>query len=136
MLSINAQQDMEVIGEAGSVNEAITIAREMHPDFITLDLSLPDRSGIELVHEIKAQFPEIKMLVLTIHDDENYLHKVMREGANGYLLKNIADDELVNAIKAIDRGELALAPVLTKKILQRYVINHFNCQGIYRQTNF
>ncbi|HAA37269.1 MAG TPA: DNA-binding response regulator [Firmicutes bacterium] len=120
-LVIKAQGDMEVIGEAGSVREGITIVQEKKPDLIILDLTLPDCSGIEFIKKIKQLSPQVKILVLTIHEEEDYIQKVLLEGANGYLLKKAADDELILAIRAIMRGEMVVDSSMTKKLWQRYL---------------
>lgn len=121
-LIIRAQENMVVIGEAGSVREGITIVQELEPDLIILDLTLPDRSGIEFIKEIKQICPRVKILVLTIHEEDDYIQQVLTEGANGYLLKKAADDELVLAIRAIVRGEMVVDPSLTKRLWQRYLL--------------
>ncbi|HHX74020.1 MAG TPA: response regulator transcription factor [Firmicutes bacterium] len=123
---IHSQPGMEVVGEAGSVSEALTIAGEKQPDLIILDLSLPDSSGIHFLRKIRKENPAVRILVLTIHADEDYLQEVMREGANGYLLKNVADEELISAIKAVMREEIILDPGMTKKLLQRYLLSEKN----------
>jgi two-component system response regulator NreC len=115
---IRAQRGMEVIGEAGTVEEAVRLCRENAPDLIILDLALPGRDGVELIQEVKGFCPDTKILVLTIHDDESYIRKVLTEGGNGYLLKKAVDVELVLAIRAVARGEMVLDPSLTKELLQ------------------
>ncbi|HZK24394.1 MAG TPA: response regulator transcription factor [Oscillospiraceae bacterium] len=120
-LIIRTQESMEVIGEAGSVGEGITIVQELMPDLIILDLTLPDRSGIEFIKEIKKICPQIKILVLTIHEEDDYIQQVLTEGADGYLLKKAADDELILAIRAIVRGEMVVDSSLTKRLWQRYL---------------
>jgi two-component system, NarL family, response regulator NreC len=118
---IKAQKDMDVVGEAGLVEEAVRKAHELLPDVIIVDLSLPDRSGIELIREIKACLPQLKILVLTIHEDENYIRSVLSEGGNGYLLKKAVDEELILAIRAVARGEMVLDPSLTRDLLSAVI---------------
>jgi two-component system, NarL family, response regulator NreC len=120
-LIIKAQKNMEVVGEAGTCADAIKLCRELSPNVVILDLSLPDRSGLELIREIKAQCPDLKILVFTMYDDEAYIKKVLAEGGNGYLLKRAADAELVLAIRAIARGEMVLDTSLTRDFLQRLI---------------
>lgn len=117
-LVIKTQKDMEVVGEAGSVSEAIQLLRELNPDLIILDLSLPDRSGIEFIREIKTHCAGVRILVLTIHDDETYIKKVFTDGGNGYLLKKAVDAELLLAVRAVNRGEMFLDSSLTRSFIQ------------------
>jgi len=119
---IDTQANMKVIGEAGSVDEAFAITKEKSPDLIILDLTLPGQNGVKLLKRIREKFSQIKILILTIHDDEEYIRKALATGANGYLLKKAADEELIMGIKAVMRGEMVVDPLLTKKILQRYVL--------------
>ncbi len=115
---IRAQRGMEVVGEAGTAEETIRLCRETAPDLIILDLSLPDRDGLELIREIKSFCPATRILVLTVHDDESYIRKALAEGGNGYLLKRAVDVELTLAIRAVARGEMVLDPSLTRELLQ------------------
>src|SRR5690554_6896318 len=79
---IKAQKDMEVVGEAGTVKEALLLCQDEKPDLVLLDLSLPDKSGVEFIEEAAEVIPSLKILVLTIHDDEGYLKRVLSAGAN------------------------------------------------------
>lgn len=118
---LKEQRDMEVIGEAGSAREASLLVRELMPDLVILDLSLPDGSGIPLIREMKRSCSSAKVIVLTVHEEEEYVHQVLSEGAQGYLLKNAADDEMVLAIRAVARGEMVVDPSLTRGLLQRVI---------------
>ena len=118
LMIIKMQKDMEVVGEAGSVAEALEVCGETMPDLVLLDLSLPDGTGLDFIKKGKESYPDIKILVLTIHDDEGYLRKVLAAGANGYLLKKAADVELVLAIKAVSRGEVFIDSFMTRDLLQ------------------
>ncbi len=118
---VKAQKDMELVGEAGSVADILKLCRELSPDVVVLDLSLRDKDGLELIREIKAQCPEAKILVFTVHDDEMNIKKALNEGGNGYLLKKATDTELVLAIRAVARGEMIIDPSLTRDILQNMI---------------
>lgn len=120
---LNAQPDMEVVGEAGDGHEAVYKARELKPDIILLDITMPGKGGLEVIAEIIEENPGIKVLVLTMHDDESYLKKVLKSGASGYVLKKVADTELLSAIRSIARGEMfldsSMARVLVSELFSK-----------------
>ncbi len=117
-LLLHAQDDMEVIGETGSGREALQLVPELHPRVVLLDLSLEDMNGLEILEELKRITPEVKVLVLTMHDNESYLHRVLENGGDGYILKKAADIELLTAIRAVHRNEIFLDSSLTKTVLK------------------
>ncbi len=110
---INAQPDMEVVGEAGDGREAIEQVEKLWPDIVVLDLSMPGLDGLSALGLIKARAPRIKILVLTMHDDERYLREVLGAGGSGYVVKKAADMELLSAIRAVNRGEVYVNSSLT-----------------------
>ncbi len=101
----NAQPDMEVVAEAADGEEAVRKSREFAPDIVLMGITMPGLNGIKATQEIKKQNPAIKSLVLTMHEDENYLYQMLRAGADGYVTKKVADTELLAAIRATYRGE-------------------------------
>ncbi len=105
-LLINAQRDMEVAAEAGTLAEAIAKVERVAPDVITLDLSMPGGSGIAGVERLRAAAPEARILVLTMHDDPAFVRAAIAMGAAGYLAKSAADSELVTAIRAVASGRV------------------------------
>ena len=107
------QPDMTVIGEASNGGAAVRRALDLRPDVVVMDITMPGTSGLEATREIKAQLPETKVLVLTIHDSEDLLHRMLQAGATGYLLKETADTELAVAIRVVHRGGLFLHPAFT-----------------------
>lgn len=117
-LLIDSQADMEIIGETGSGREAVSMASELKPRVVLLDLSLDDMNGLDILSELKSLSPETKVLVLTMHDDEGYLHTALEGGGDGYILKKAADIELLTAIRAVHRNEIFLDPSLTKAVLK------------------
>lgn len=122
LMILKARKDMTVVGEAGSVKEALMLCKEVEPDLVLLDLSLPDGDGTEFIKEVReGDFQDFKILVLTIHDDEGYLRKVLASGGNGYLLKKAADVELVLAIQAVMKGEIFIDSFMTKDLLQNVI---------------
>src|SRR3989304_2464109 len=120
-LLLNAQPDMEVLDEATDGLEAINKAVKLSPDIVLMDISMPGIGGLEATKQIKAKCPKIKILVLTMHDDESYLKEFLRHGASGYVVKKAADTELTAAIRAVSRGEIALHPSVTKTLINNYL---------------
>ena len=117
-LLLNSQDDMEIIGETGNGKEAVKMTADLKPRVVLLDLSLEDINGLDILTELKNISPNIKVLVLTMHDDEGYLHTVLESGGDGYILKKAADIELLTAIRAVNRNEIFLDPSLTKAVLK------------------
>lgn len=102
---LNAQTDMEVVGESSNGEETVNQSVKVSPDLIVMDIMMPRLGGQEATRQIKRLKPEIKILVLTMHEDEEYLRQMLRAGADGYLPKKAADTELLEAIRATCRGE-------------------------------
>lgn len=101
----NAQPDMEVVAEAADGEETVRKSQETAPDIVLMDITMPVMSGLKATQEIKSRNPAIKVLVLTMHEDESYLHQMLHAGADGYVPKKAADTELIAAIRATYRGE-------------------------------
>jgi len=118
---ISNQADMEVVGEAENGRQAVELAMELKPDIIIMDLSMPDLNGIEAIGKIKAGFPDIKSLALSMHSDKRYVSRALSEGAAGYMLKHCAFEELIDAIKAIISGKRYLSPQLLGLVVDDYV---------------
>lgn len=104
-LLLNRQVDMEVIAEAADGVEAVQMALRVRPDICVVDVAMPRMTGLQATVEIRAQAPEISVLVLSMHDDERYLFEALQAGAAGYVLKREADQALVEAVRAVSRGE-------------------------------
>lgn len=102
--------DLEVTGEAGDGMELLSLLNTLTPDMVILDISMPKLRGIEAIHEIKTKHPDTKVLVLTMHKDERYLHEAVCAGADGYLLKEDLYTELFSAVTKIRRGRMYLSP--------------------------
>jgi DNA-binding NarL/FixJ family response regulator len=101
---INAQPDLEVVGEAADCPEALRKARELSPDVLTLDLSMPGGGSVKVIERLREECPPTRVLVLTMHDDPAYLRAVLAVGGSGYVVKTAADTELLTAIRAVARG--------------------------------
>ena len=109
----------QVVGEAGTVAEAVDAARRFRPDLIVMDVRLPDGSGIEACREIRAELPDTRVVMLTSYPDEEAVFAAIIAGASGYLLKQVRARDLVAALEAVGRGESLLDPAVTGKFLER-----------------
>ncbi|UCG55512.1 MAG: response regulator transcription factor [Dehalococcoidia bacterium] len=117
---LNSQPDMVVIAEADNGNEALRQFVNSNPDIVLMDISMPGKSGIEITKEIKKRNSKAKVLALTMHDDEGYLHQMLRAGANGFVPKKAADTELLDAIRATYRGEHFIHSSMTSGFVHRF----------------
>lgn len=115
ILKTNA--DIHLVGEATNGLEAVSMAKALSPDVILMDQSMPVMTGIEATTAIKADLPEISIVALTMHDDDETLFELVRAGVNGYLLKDSDSSEIIKAIRAINKGESIIHPHIAKKIL-------------------
>lgn len=111
---LSRAEDMTVVGEAGGGREAITLARSLKPDIILMDIAMPDLGGLEATIEIRKDAPDTKIIVLTQYGDREYVHRFLRAGVSGYVLKKAAGAELVAAIRAVARGGLVLDPEVAR----------------------
>jgi DNA-binding NarL/FixJ family response regulator len=118
--SLEREENFAVVGEAGDGEEAVRMARELKPDVIVMDISLPKINGIEATKRIKAFQPSAIILGLTAYDYEQYIFPLLEAGAAGYLLKDISSRELINAIQTVYKGEAALHPAIARKVLERF----------------
>jgi len=118
---VNAQSDMNVVGEAGSGRVALLQAREMQPDVVIMDVSMPDMNGIQVTERLKRACQKIMVLILTAHDDGGYLRQLLEVGASGYLLKKAAADDLIKAIRVVADGGVYLDPSLAGKVVGGYL---------------
>ncbi|HET9979147.1 MAG TPA: response regulator transcription factor [Ktedonobacterales bacterium] len=117
---LESQPDVRVVGEAGNGAEAITRARELQPDIILLDISMPDMDGLEALRRMQAGHVPGKALVLTMHAENEYLLQVLESGGYGYVLKQGVDTDLFTAIRRVAAGDVFLYPSATKLLLSRY----------------
>lgn len=117
---LEMEPDMEVVGEASTGREAVQLAHDLHPGLMIMDISLPEMDGIEATRRIREADPRMPVLILTAYDDDQYVFALLEAGAAGYLLKDVDRTQLVNAIRAVARGEAVLHPSIATKLLQRY----------------
>lgn len=128
-LLVNAQSDMEVVGEAGDGEIAIAEAERLAPDVIVMDVSMPNLNGLKATRRLRRQNPNIRILTLTRHTDDGYLQQLIGAGANGYALKQSAPTELINAIRTVATGNAYLDPSLTRKVMGGYVNRSTSLRG-------
>lgn len=111
---------LQVVGQAGNGEEAVAKARQLQPDIIFMDINMPGPNGLEATRAIKAQFPEMKVVILTVSDDERDLFEAIKSGAEGYLLKNMREEEFADLVARMRRGEPVMSPNLAKRLLQEF----------------
>jgi len=116
-LLIDAEDDLEAVGEAGNAHDAIFQARALKPDVILMDVVMPDQSGLDVVPTLLHERPEIKVLVLSMQDDPQYVRQAFANGASGYILKEAADTEVVAAIREVASGSNYVHPVVGAKLI-------------------
>ena len=118
---LDFQDGIEVVGEAEDGRQAIEKAKQLFPDIIVIDITMPNLNGIEATRQMKKINPEMKVLVLTVHDNEEYVHQILQAGASGYLLKESAVSDLISAINAVKKGDIFLSPSVSKVIVKDYI---------------
>jgi DNA-binding NarL/FixJ family response regulator len=118
---IEKQQDMEVVAEAADGRTAVRLAKEMLPDVVIMDISMPDLNGIEAARQIVAGAPRVKIITLSMHSDSRFVKEVFKAGASGYLLKECAFEELARAIHTVAADQIYLSPRITHVVLNDYM---------------
>ena len=118
---LDGDKEIEVVGEAENGREAIKKVEQVQPDIILMDITMPGLNGLETTRQLKKRHPKIKILILTMHDNEEYIFETLRAGASGYLVKRTAPDELISAIHAINRGGSFLSPSISKRVIEGYI---------------
>lgn len=114
------EEDIEVAGEAGDGRTAIEKVQELHPHLILMDINMPDMNGISASSKILADYPDAKIIILSIHSDKRFVEQAIRTGVHGYLLKNCAYDELVDAIRTVNRGQFYLSRGIADLVIEDY----------------
>ena len=117
---LERQPDFDIVGEASDGEEAVQLTHQLQPDVVVMDVRMPKVSGVEATRRIKTECPAVKVLVLTAHDDDEYVFALLQAGANGYLLKTAEFEELVKAIHTVAAGQSALAPEVTGKVVAQF----------------
>jgi DNA-binding NarL/FixJ family response regulator len=127
---VESEPDFEVVGEAASGAEALSLATTLHPDVLVLDISMPDRSGLEVAAQLGNQPGSPRVLILSMHDNPEYVLESVRAGAHGYLLKDTAGTELRNAIRAVCRGESYFSPPVASRLSTAVRSEHDNSRAV------
>ncbi len=113
-------QEFEVIGEAGNGEQALQLIGELHPSLVLLDVAMPRMNGVEVTQQITQNWPEVRVLILSMHKDANYVRETLRAGAKGYVLKESVDSELLRAVRAVAANEAYIAPAVSNTVLSDY----------------
>lgn len=120
---LKATPDFEVVGDAGTVHEGIEKARKLSPEIILMDFSLPDGTGLDATSVILSELPDCKVVFLTVHETDEKLFAALRQGAKGYMLKNIASMDLISSLRALNQGEMALSRQMMSRALNQFSHN-------------
>lgn len=118
---ISRSDGMEVVGEASTGQEALRLTVELEPDLVLLDLSLPGLTGTEVARRILADHPRVKVIIVSMHTDEEHVARCLKLGVSGYLLKSSSADELEIAVHAAERGETYLTPGVSRRVVEQYL---------------
>lgn len=118
-LLLQREPDLAVCGEAGSYDEALAAAATLRPDIVLVDLTLKDRSGLDLIRELSARQPGVRCLVLSMHDEAEYADRALRAGARGYVMKEDADEVVVQAIRHVLNGEVYVSPAMSNRLIHQ-----------------
>src|SRR6476619_5263735 len=124
---IHSDNSFAVCGEAGSASEAMEVIRKLHPDLVIVDLSLPGANGIELIKNIRAEYPKLPILVLSMHDESLYALRAMRAGADGYVMKHEAMANVVQAVHEVFNGRPYLSPAMAAQVITKFA--HRQAEG-------
>jgi DNA-binding NarL/FixJ family response regulator len=114
--------DLEIVGEAADGREALELCRHTRPDLVLMDLRMPQMDGLEATREVKREHPKTSVLVMTMHENPDYLLEALRAGAAGYLLKDAGQDDVISAIRGVLSGESPIAPELAARLLRRLAL--------------
>ena len=118
---LSAESDIEVVGEAADGKQAIELAEKLSPDIIVMDLVMPGMNGMQAAQQLHDKYPDIKVLILSMYDDDEYVCQILKAGASGYVLKRAASDDLLRAIREVEKGGSALHPTVAAKLIKDYV---------------
>jgi len=118
---LSREDDMEVVGQAGDGREALRLTELLKPDLVLIDLTMPGTSGMDTIRTIKQRSPLTKVIVITVHKSDEYIHESLRAGANGYLLKEATHTEMASAIRSVLNGKMYLSPDISERVISGYL---------------
>jgi two-component system response regulator NreC len=118
---LGTESDMEVVGEASNGLEAVELAKKLVPDVVLMDIGMRHLNGLEATREIKKLLPSMKILVLTMYDNEEWIFQILKAGASGYLIKDSAMTDLTSALRAVYQGDSYLSPSISKMVIEEYI---------------
>ena len=113
---IARRPSMEVVGEAGTGCDAVSLARQLLPDVVLMDVRMPGGSGLEACRQIKAEYPEMRVIILTSYPDDDVLFEAISAGADGYVLKQVGSDDLIRALERVGQGESMIDPLVANRV--------------------
>jgi len=117
---LSQEDDIKVVGQASNGSEAVSKAKELHPDIILMDLQMPEMDGVEAMQRIKEEAPDIGIIILTTYDTDDYIFRGIEAGARAYLLKDSPPEEVLKAIRAVHKGESIIQPRVASRLLDRF----------------
>jgi two-component system response regulator NreC len=120
-LLLEAEPDIQVVSEAVNGKEALAMVEKLHPDVVLMDIAMPDMDGFEATRQIKSRWPDIQVLVLTMHRQDEYFFEMLKAGASGYILKGAETDELLHAVRVVSQGEVYLHSIMARRLVQDYL---------------
>lgn len=118
---LQQQDGLQVVGEASDGREAVALAESASPDVVVMDLTMPNLNGVEAARQITSKFPQMAVVILSMHSDEAYVLRALKAGARGYLLKESAEADLISAIRAVQQGKAFFSPAVSKVLVQDYI---------------
>ena len=118
---LDAQDDIEVVGEAADGVEALAQARELRPDVVLMDIRMPGRDGLQATHDVVSELSDTRVLILTTFDLNEYVYEAMRAGASGFLLKDVPRAQLIDGVRTVAAGDALLAPAITRRLIEQFV---------------
>jgi two-component system response regulator NreC len=118
---LEAEEDIEVVGEALDGNQAIELTASLLPNVVLMDIGMPVTNGLDATKQIKARFPDVHVLVLTMHRSDEYFFEMLKAGASGYVLKGAETDQLITAVRVVTEGQVFLHPTMAKRLLHSYL---------------
>jgi two-component system response regulator NreC len=127
---ITKQPELQVVGEAGDGLKAVSLVKELKPDIVIMDVSLPELNGYDATRQIVSEFPDVKVIALSMHSDRRFVLEMLKAGANGYMIKDCAFEEITRAISAVSKGQTYLSPQVAGVIVGDFI----NQRGIQERT--